>query len=113
MSERTYRHPRTLADVPGQPPAVVDLQGESVPVNREGDTATFTTSDGSAVEAFARAYGLTADDLVFDGTDAGGIEADIEAGICPWCDDYEGDAVAQHASGAHPDEWTAYKEASD
>jgi len=34
----------------------------------------------------------------------------IEQGICPWCDDYEGDAVGQHASSAHPAEWTDYKE---
>lgn len=34
----------------------------------------------------------------------------IEAGVCPWCDDYEGDGVAQHASSAHPDEWDEYKE---
>ena len=74
MPVRTYRHPRTLADVPGQPPASVDLQGETVPVDRSGDTATFTTADGSAVEAFARAYGVTADDLV---TDEGG-----ERGTC-------------------------------
>ena len=77
MPERTYRHPRTLADVPGQPPASVDLQGETVPVDRSGDTATFTTTDGSAVEAFARAYGVTAEDLVVD--DAGD---DGESGTC-------------------------------
>lgn len=34
----------------------------------------------------------------------------LDKGECPWCDDYEGDAVPQHASSAHPDEWAAYKE---
>ena len=34
----------------------------------------------------------------------------IEAGKCPWCDEYEGENVGQHASSAHPDKWTAYKE---
>ena len=34
----------------------------------------------------------------------------IDQGVCPWCDDYEGDAVGQHASSAHSDAWTDYKE---
>ena len=34
----------------------------------------------------------------------------IEAGECPWCDDYEGENVGQHASSAHPDAWNDYKE---
>jgi len=42
--------------------------------------------------------------------DAVDIEATIEAGECPWCDDYEGDAVGQHASSAHPEAWDDYKE---
>jgi len=37
----------------------------------------------------------------------------IDEGVCPWCppdERYEGDAVGQHASAAHPDEWADYKE---
>lgn len=34
----------------------------------------------------------------------------IDAGECPWCSDYEGENVGQHASSAHPDKWDAYKE---
>lgn len=41
------------------------------------------------------------------------IEEGIERGECPWCDDYTGDGVPQHASSAHPDEWSDYKEASE
>lgn len=37
------------------------------------------------------------------------IREQIDAGVCPWCDDYEGDSVPQHASSAHPDEWSDYK----
>lgn len=37
------------------------------------------------------------------------VEGEIERGTCPWCSDYEGDHVGQHASSAHPDEWLAYK----
>jgi len=39
--------------------------------------------------------------------------AAIEAGVCPWCDDYEGDHVGQHASSAHADQWADYKEATE
>lgn len=50
------------------------------------------------------------------GERAGGDPADpspeglIEDGVCPWCDEYEGDGVAQHASAAHSDRWAAYTE---
>jgi len=37
----------------------------------------------------------------------------IEQGICPWCDDYEGEYIGNHASSAHPDEWREYKSAKD
>jgi hypothetical protein len=40
------------------------------------------------------------------------IEAQIEAGECPWCDRedrYEGDHVGQHASSAHPEAWAEYR----
>jgi len=33
----------------------------------------------------------------------------IDAGVCPWCS-WEGTSVPQHASSAHPDAWTAYRE---
>ena len=38
------------------------------------------------------------------------IDAQVDAGVCPWCDDYEGDYLGQHASSAHPDAWDAYNE---
>lgn len=31
--------------------------------------------------------------------------SDLEDG-CPWCDDYDGDHVPEHASQAHPEEWS-------
>lgn len=34
----------------------------------------------------------------------------MDDGVCPWCDEYGGDAVPQHASAAHPDAWAAYTE---
>jgi len=41
--------------------------------------------------------------------DDGELDAVIDAGDCPWCDEYGGDAVGQHAAAAHPDEWAAHK----
>lgn len=41
------------------------------------------------------------------------VEEHIEDGECPWCDDYTGDGVPQHASSAHPEAWAAYKEATE
>lgn len=34
----------------------------------------------------------------------------VEDGVCPWCEDYDGDNVGIHASQSHPDQWAAYKE---
>ncbi len=43
--------------------------------------------------------------------------AAMEAGVCPWCesddDRYEGENVGQHASSAHPEEWTEYREGDE
>jgi hypothetical protein len=38
------------------------------------------------------------------------VAEQIDNGVCPWCDDYEGDGVPQHASSAHSQEWAAYSE---
>ena len=37
------------------------------------------------------------------------VETD-DSDECPFCDAYEGENVAQHASQAHPDEWADYSE---
>lgn len=37
----------------------------------------------------------------------------LQEGVCPWCDDYDGDNPEQHAAQAHPDEWTAYSNTED
>lgn len=37
----------------------------------------------------------------------------LEAGECPWCDDYEGDYPETHARQAHPDEWEAFDSGDD
>jgi hypothetical protein len=45
-----------------------------------------------------------------DGADAADL---IDDGVCPWCDDYDGESVGRHASAAHTEEWEAYKEATE
>ena len=41
------------------------------------------------------------------------VDEQIDAGECPWCDDYSGESVGRHASSAHREKWTAYKEAAE
>lgn len=54
---------------------------------------------------------------IIPGGDSGGgldldrIQATLENGQCPYCDDYTGDHPSRHASKAHPDEWQAYTDA--
>jgi len=38
------------------------------------------------------------------------VTSAIESGVCPWCDDYEGNGVPQHASAAHPEDWAEYSD---
>ena len=61
--------------------------------------------------------GLDACDRHIDGDDADGWDRNIEDlqtlvenGICPWCDDYDGENVGHHASSAHPHMWNEYSE---
>jgi len=75
-------------------------------VEERGDFAYVddaAATDGPADETHGQEDGPS-DPVTFDVADT------IEAGKCPWCDDYEGDNVGMHASSAHPDEWDAYKE---
>lgn len=54
-----------------------------------------------------------ADRAAFDGTDTAlnrELAASIESGECPWCTDYTGDSVPQHASSAHAEAWRAYRD---
>lgn len=88
-----YRHPRA-GDGPGQPPARVHIsRAEKAPVT----DGTFTAPEGVA-NAVAAHHDTTAEAMRVGG-DSGG---------CPFCEDYDGDSVAQHAAQAHPDEWADY-----
>jgi len=108
-----YRHPRTLDGVDGHPPAAVTVSG----TNHDVTDGTFACDDERGVERLADAYGVAVSDLRVggesnqqSGDDGESLVKKIEGGECPWCDEYTGDGVPQHASSAHPDEWSAYKE---
>ena len=79
-------------------------QGESTDVDEE--TAAHLQEHGEFEvvedEITVEEVEAIADDVIADR---------IDDGRCPWCDDYEGDAVGQHASSAHPEAWDDYKEA--
>lgn len=87
-----------------------------VNANYADEVAAFlgVTVDGAESSADATEEntddGPDADEADESGDEAASVGYQIENGECPWCDEYDGDAVPQHASSAHPDEWAAYKE---
>lgn len=34
----------------------------------------------------------------------------LEAGECPWCEDYSGEYPERHARKAHPEEWAEFED---
>lgn len=38
------------------------------------------------------------------------VEDAIENGECPWCSDYSGEHVGQHASSAHTEAWAEHRD---
>jgi len=90
--------------------------GETVDV--DADTAEYLVESG----AYERVEIDTPPEKAGDEQKKGGYlrdapdEVQIEEGVCPWCDPddrYEGDAVGQHASSAHEEKWSDYKEAAE
>lgn len=69
--------------------------------DERGDFSRIVEKDGTTDQG---------DDPPDEAAESDDLAAQIDAGECPWCDDYEGDGVPQHAASAHPDEWDAYKE---
>lgn len=92
----------TLADAYGVDVADIEASEETEPDppdDDESDEEGEAEDDAEAVEDEP----ILGDDVVPPGEL-------IEAGECPWCDEYEGEHVGQHASSAHPDEWAEYSE---
>lgn len=100
----TVRHPCALDEVPGYLPGDVKVAGEVYDV---ADDGTVSVSSEREVEVLAAMYDLAPSDLRA-ADEPQSIEDAISAGECPWCSDYEGDHVGQHASSAHPEVWDAY-----
>lgn len=100
----------------GVPPAQVDVDGDARAV--EDGTFEVHEDERGWLRDFAERYDADPDDLLLeedvlpDGASdtSRDLAAIIDDGECPWCDEYDGENVAQHASSAHPDEWDAYKE---
>jgi hypothetical protein len=107
------RHPYALEDGPPAPDARVHYGGrrETAEVDEDG---VFEVPDSARgrLESWAEGYGYDLAELVVDeDSDGKLVEVDpVENGVCPWCEDYEGEHVGQHASSAHPDKWAAYTE---
>jgi hypothetical protein len=101
-----YRHPR--ADPETDAAWAADLgDGTVVSVDSDG---VFTAESDAAVRQLAAAYDTTPDALRLNQQTGDEDPAVlVKDGVCPWCDEYEGDHVGQHASSAHPDEWDAFK----
>lgn len=77
---------------------------------REDENGRYCGPPEQFADAVRAHLGLeTGERVESSATVADDVTALIDAGECPWCDDYAGDAVPQHASSAHPDEWQAHK----
>jgi hypothetical protein len=88
-----YRHP-SAGDGPGVPPARVHVsRGEVAPVDESG---VFEAPQRVA-QAIADHHDTTVGAMRVDG------EGGDEGGACPYCDDYDGEYVAQHVAQAHPE----------
>jgi hypothetical protein len=99
-----------------RPPGAVTVAGEDYAVDADGVVDVPEHAAETLIDAWADRFGVDREALTPEAdTDAppaplgGDAAAMIDAGECPWCSAYEGDAVAQHAASAHPDLWAAHK----
>lgn len=112
------KDPKAREDVDGRPDGYVDVGGDLVPV--EGGEFEHPAITREWAERYAEREGVDVGVVLVDEPADGpadGSEGNpdtigeaIDRGECPWCDDYEGDHVGQHASSAHPDAWDTYKD---
>lgn len=108
-------HP-LAGDGDGVAPSAVDVNGESVAV---GDDGTFEAPQAWAAR-FAAAYDVEVEEIAVGDERPATQDQDHEAsaeyiddGECPWCDEYSGDGVPQHAGSAHPERWQRFKAATE
>lgn len=119
MSEKvTVRHrdggPKTYIapalDVRSAPGHEIDVDPETAEylVDETGHFERVSDSGGSTDSS----DGVYSSDSVYSLESVEKHQNTIESGQCPWCDEYGGENVAQHASSAHPDLWSEYRESS-
>ncbi|WP_435346024.1 hypothetical protein [Haloarchaeobius sp. HRN-SO-5] len=84
---------------------LVDERGDFTLVDGEDEA---TADDLSKMEN--RLEQKLTDDTEEEEEEEEDLAAIIDDGTCPWCADYEGDAVGKHASSAHSEEWNDYKQ---
>jgi hypothetical protein len=118
------KHP--LADRDAAP-AAVTVGTTTYTIDADGVVECPPERVDAVADALADAYDRDADALLDGaaGDDTCGAECQmcgqshddgacwdlIDEGVCPWCDEYEGENVGMHASRAHPDDWERYSEA--
>ena len=86
----------------------------AAPRGATGEECPDCTGDGAGGESETDSEGESTAETVGPEDASEDVEetaAAVEAGVCPWCDEYEGGHVGQHASSAHPDAWEAYRDA--
>lgn len=97
---------------------VDDKSARSLQVREDGDGRYVGPPEQYAVAV--RAFlGVTAGGDAVDktGGDSDSAEPEpltdgeiIESGECPWCDEYTGEHVGRHASSAHSEKWSEYRD---
>jgi len=106
-------------------PAAVTVGTDTYPVDEDGIIQCPADRAAEVADVLARVYDVPPDGLLTRedeppdraachrcglSHDDGACWDLIDDGICPWCDEYEGENVGMHASRAHPDDWARYKE---
>jgi hypothetical protein len=111
------RHPRADRDAS---PAAVTVGTNTYSVDADGVIDCPDSEVSAVADVLADVYGVDRDRILTNADAESGsvlVNADdksdamlIDAGVCPWCDEYDGDNVGLHASRAHPDQWADYKD---
>lgn len=91
------------------PTTAIDLSRTDRSPCCDADLVLSSPPDGYECRECMTGYDLSDDSDSDPPEEPRTIADDIEAGVCPWCDGYDGEYVGQHASSAHPDQWDAYK----
>lgn len=117
----TVIHPAAVNG--GSSPGAINFGGNKHPIDADGEIDCPPDVEDALADHLAEHYGVSRGDIYEEDGPPDAIDVEyveklgnevieqrIADGECPWCDEYEGDAVGQHAASAHPDAWDGYKE---